>query len=109
VIPDNICYTIANDTTIYTYPGLSCVDGSSLPLFNGRVRDTYILLNNGKYYKTLSTTNVNNITSTTTSIAHLWSSNWYNQFNPEVFVLPSTLIMLCFFSLVLKMFKGLKR
>ena len=108
MLPDGICYTIQNATTLYTYPDLPCTEGGTLPSFSNRTRDTYIRGDNGIYVLSSRTTTSNTI-GTTLSVTHLWNSDWWNLIHPQHYVLPATLLIICFFSLILKMFMGVRR
>jgi hypothetical protein len=108
MLPNGICYTISNATTYYAYPGLTCTEGQALPNFTNRQRDTYIKDENGYFIQSQSTT-ISNTIGTTYSVAHLWDESWQEKIDLNSLVLPATLIILALFSIILKMFMGVKR
>lgn len=93
---DGSRYVVYSENTLYYLPSSSCSEGSSVTLNNTSVI-RYRLINGtwlaSDQYNTGSYGN-------TTYICHVYNKDSSIIHNPDVFVLPAVLIMLCFFSVI---------
>lgn len=99
------CYVYNNATTIYAYPNLVCSDGSPLPSFNETVREVYYI-NRGQAILASSNNVAGNAGYGSTYIAHIYNGETFLDHN--TFVLPATLVVLCFLAIIYKWFIRLR-
>lgn len=99
------CYTIQNATTAYNYPNLNCTPGNTVPGATNTRRDTHILVD-GQWYQTQTTT-ISTTNNTSLVVAELPQP--YQDVPVRDLVLPSTLIVLAFMSIILNIFRGVRR
>lgn len=96
-------YVVSSQNTLYYLPSASCSEGSSITLNNTSVQRVYNI--NGVWQKgDLYTTGSYN---GTTYICHVWNSAKMT-FDPNFIVLPATIIILCFFSIIWSWYSRLR-
>lgn len=105
---DGLCYIQYNSNTIYAFPNLTCNEGSYLPSYTNTVRETYYIYE-GRYVLS----NRQNITSTsggnyTNYISHVANNQEYYAIDINSVILPATLFVLAFMSVVYRWFIRLR-
>lgn len=102
------CYIYNNSSTIYAFPDLNCSDGSPLPTFSTTTRQTYYLYDGKAVYSRSDSVSWGTGSSYSTYIAHIATGDRLEFVPLGYFVLPSVLIMLCFFSVIYHWFIRLR-
>lgn len=93
---------------MYDLPsGYSCItrsnDGNYLYAYSGSTRDTYGI--NGFSWQKIASSDYNTIPSSAVCL----SGNQYPNEMVNSLILPATIIVLCFFGVILNMFMGVRR
>lgn len=100
-MPSNECYIYYNENIIYSFPQLTCTEGSSLPSYTSTIRDTYIY-RMGRFVKTRSETITEDYSS---YIAHLTIPS---SLDLNYLVLPAVILVIAFFSCIYHWFLRLR-
>lgn len=100
-MPSNECYIYYNEDTFYSFPQLTCTEGSPLPSYNSTLRDTYIY-RMGRFVKTRSEIITEDYSG---YIAHLSSPL---SLDLNYLVLPAVILVLAFFSCIYHWFLRLR-
>lgn len=105
---DGICYIQYNANTIYAFPNLNCSEGALLPSFSSTDRWTYYLYN-GKYVLS-NKQSVSNSTynSYSTYVSHISHNQERYAIDLNYLILPATILVLAFFSIIYKWFIRLR-
>lgn len=96
-------YVASSQNTLYYLPNSSCSEGDPISLSNSLVHRVYNINGNwvkGDLYTTSSYSN-------TQYVCHVWS-NSKDLYNSNYLILPSVLIVLCFFSIVWSWYNRLR-
>lgn len=104
---DGTCYIQYNSDTIYAFPDLSCTENSILPTFNTTTRQVYIL-SNGKYILTRSDNISYNSLYYTDYVSHISSELDRFAIDTNFLILPASLFVLAFFSIIYHWFIRLR-
>lgn len=105
---DGLCYIQYNANTVYAFPNLSCTEGNLLPTYTSTIRETYYLYN-GRFVLSNRQTVTNNYgNSYDTYISHISSGKVDYAFDANFLILPATLLILAFFSVIYKWFIRLR-
>ena len=101
---DGARYVVNSADTLYYLPNSSCSEGSTITLNNTQVV-RYRLVNNNWLASDIYTTSNYGSTS---YYCHVYSKSDEIIHNPDAFILPGVLIMLCFFSVIFHWFLRLR-
>lgn len=105
---DGLCYIQYNANTIYAFPSLSCTEGHNLPSYTSTTRQTYYIYQ-GKYILSNSeTVNCSTNCPYRTYIAHISSNQEHYGLDINYLILPATLIVLVFCSVIYRWFIRLR-
>ena len=99
------CLVVANATTVYDYTNANCTPGNVMPT-GTYTRDTYILVD-GVWLRTARASQT--ISGTSTQIVTARVPDPRNDLGIRDVLLPAVLLIICLFSLILKMFTGVRR
>lgn len=101
---DGSRYVVYSENTLYYLPNSSCSEGASVTLNNTSVV-RYRLIN-GTWLASDNYTTGNY--NSTTYICHVYNSDSPIVHNVDSFILPATLIMICFFTIIYHWFLRLR-
>lgn len=105
---DGICYIQYNANTIYAFPNLHCNEGDLLPSYTSTARWTYYVYN-GRYVLSNKQTHENNYNQAYgTYVSHIYHGSLGSAFDPNYLVLPATILVVAFFSIIYRWFIRLR-
>lgn len=104
---DGECYVQSSSTTIYAFPDLSCDEGSPMPSTINAVRDTYYSYNGRLVFSNRQRLN-SNYEQYGGYIAHINHNTSLYWLDYNSLVLPATLFVLAFMSVIYKWFIRLR-
>lgn len=104
---DGLCYIQYNDNTLYAFPDLSCDEGVLLPSFTTTTRQVYYLFN-GHYVLSRQSSVSSYDTSYSSYVAHISHNMGSFAIDINSLVLPATLFVLAFFSVIFHWFNRLR-
>lgn len=99
------CYVYYDKDTLYVFPSLVCTDGGQLPGFVSTTRDTYSI-SRGRLIKTESASVNYSDFDYSPYVVHVYHGESFLDFN--YLVLPCTLLVICFFTVIYKWFIRLR-
>lgn len=102
---DGTCYTFGTNNVVYAYPQLECTDNDTLPCYTSTLQEIYII-RDGQLYKTGSAT-VSSFNCPTAN-GYIYNANTFPFYDTTAFILPATLICLCFFAIIWRWFFRLR-
>lgn len=97
------CYVLADDTTVYSYDVPDCQVGSTLSISENTEYDVYKIINNKLIKQSVSNHSNPNITYYVYS-----NTDGSFGFDTNYLVLPAVLLIICFFSIIMKWIKSTK-
>lgn len=101
---DGSRYVVSSADTLYYLPNSSCSEGSEVTFSNTQVVRYRLVNNNWLASDVYTTGNIGN----TRYICHVYHDDTALKFSPDAFILPATIIMLAFFSVIYHWFLRLR-
>ena len=101
---DGARYVVNSADTLYYLPNSSCSEGSQITIPNTQVIRFRLVNNNWLASDVYTTGNISN----TSYYCHVYSSDSDIKHNPDSFILPGVIIMVCFFTIIYHWFLRLR-
>lgn len=104
---DGTCFIYNGSSSLYAFPSLTCTEGQTVSGLTNVQRQTYTLIN-GRYVLTRVDTLSNQYPQYSEYVWHRWDNSRDYGFSRDSFILPATLLVICFFYIIYKWFIRLR-